>query len=346
MSGIGDLFKRAIFRREPVPEPAPEPVPAPTVPTAPALSRHNFGATVHDPEAPGVLDWLRRSGITHVRTTFRYGSYVDPRPFNDRGELDSAGFTERERFWRKIAIFRDRGIKVLVVAHGAPPDDQRGDGLPEQLREMLDDSWTHSPGTIEAVQIGNEMNPVNSQWLPRLGADRPLDIALDEIERGNLYAVLFSRCALALRSTGRPLKILSCGTVGDPRPFLTGFLSVVAPHFLDGIAVHGTGYPPAQQFVDHVRWARQIANGLGFASLPIYATEVASEGGRSSDETQLTDVDGVLHEYVNLGPSFAARLYWYAAEAGASGEGLIRADGIVRPAGDHYASFVSLLKAG
>lgn len=238
-----------------------------------------FGMGVHGTPAP-LIAQLRATGIRWVRLTYYY---------------QTVGDTAWERMLaRDLDTLRDNGLSIDLVVHSTPWNDPDGVGIPHAVAELI----RQHPGAIDAVELYNEENVGVDYW-------RPVLPGASDYERGRAYASRYQ----AMRDTIEALlplmrmPVVTGGTAGSPREFLRGIREAgVTP---DIVAVHAYGWPPYLQLDDVVREAREI-----FPRVPVWATEVGSEGGRTDPTTLTLDIAGTF-TWMRLHPE--VRVFWYVA---------------------------------
>jgi hypothetical protein len=148
------------------------------------------------------------------------------------------------------------------------------------------------------VELYNEENVGVDYW-------RPVLPGANDYERGRAYVPRYQ----AMRDTIAQLipllrvPVVTGGTAGNPTDFLRGIRDAgVTP---DIVAIHAYGWPPHVELEGAVHDSRAV-----FPSVPVWATEVGSEGGRTDSTTLKLDIAGVF-AWMRANPD--VRVFWYVA---------------------------------
>lgn len=238
-----------------------------------------MGVGVHGTPAP-VIAKLKELGIKWVRLTYYYQTVGDT--------------AWDQMIARDLDTLSANGFSIDLVIHSTPWNDPDGEGIPHAVANLM----RAHPGAIDAVELYNEENVGVDYW-------RPVLPGANDFERGQAYAPRYK----AMRDTVQafiPLlrvPVVTGGTAGDPEQFLRGIKAGgVTP---DIVAIHCYGFPPFVQLDQFTKTSRRI-----FPGVPVWATEVGSEGGRTDPATRALDVAGVfawMRRYPDV------RAFWYVA---------------------------------
>lgn len=236
-----------------------------------------LGMDVHAAPAP-VVSWMQRTGIRWTRVTYYYQTVGD-----STWTADLAG---------ELAALHAAGLAVDLVVHSVPWNDPDGVGIPHAVADLLRDH----PGEIAAVELYNEENLGLDYW-------RPVLPGATDSARGMAYAARYRAMhdSIAGLIPLMRVPVVTGGTAGSPRAFLAGIRAAgVTP---DIVGIHAYGFPPAAQLDQFTRESRSV-----FPGVPVWATEVGSEGGRTDSTTLALDLGGVV-AWMRDHPD--VRAFWY-----------------------------------
>jgi hypothetical protein len=262
----------------------------PTAVTSP--TRRRVG--VNSDASPTALAAMKKLGITQVRTSINWHNDLDPRTFNDAGDLDPAGITPRQRANNIITDLRAAGLDVLVVVHTPPTGMSFADGI-VAMPPFVAARAAQFPGLAWEV-----LNEANSQDAFAAGWFSATDPSITQETRGDLYGQLLGPVYDAVKAADPTALVVTGGADTAVHDFLLGILGR-APTKFDAFCVHCFNDPNA--FI--LNGGSRIADIIG--GHPVWTTEFGNSDPDAS--TQALNVGQMLDD--NDRNSRYARAYLY-----------------------------------